>query len=342
MKRKLTEILPRAEMERILAGIAGVRICAIGDVCLDLYWFADMKRSLLSRETPHYPLPVVRETASPGGGGNVMANIAALGAELYPISVLGNDWRGTLLRGELAARGIAGEGLLPSGTRCTPAYCKPMRMGISDVVYEDPRIDFENREPMGAEDERAVCAALREAAGRCGVIAVADQLEYGVVAPAVRGVLAELAANGKTVIADSRSRLAELTGTGILIKPNEVEASRLLGTDVLRDPEAAAGLLAEKCGRALMTLGGGGAVYAEAGREPVWVPAVAVRPPVDFVGCGDTFLSAFACAYAVCGDGGRAAAFANIAASVTLKKIGTTGTASPDEIRARYTELEEV
>ena len=86
---------------RALAGdIQNARVCMIGDVCLDLYWRADMRLSRLSRETPHFPLPVVGETASPGGGGNVACNLRALGVgELTVVSVIGDDWRGFLLRG---------------------------------------------------------------------------------------------------------------------------------------------------------------------------------------------------------------------------------------------------
>ena len=46
----------------------------------------------------------------------------------------------------------------------------------------------------------------------------------------------------------------------------------------------------------------------------------------------NTFLSAFAAAYAAGVPGETALAFANLASSVTVKKIGATGTASPDEI----------
>ena len=57
-----TVTLSRSEVISILEKIKNIRVCLIGDVCLDLYWRADMKKSRLSRETPHYPLPVVEET----------------------------------------------------------------------------------------------------------------------------------------------------------------------------------------------------------------------------------------------------------------------------------------
>ena len=59
--------LTRTQLESLLAGTQKGRVGLIGDLCLDMYWIADMKRSQLSRETPHYPLPIVQERRSAGG-----------------------------------------------------------------------------------------------------------------------------------------------------------------------------------------------------------------------------------------------------------------------------------
>ena len=53
-------------LEEILSRLADVSIAVVGDGCLDVYWEADMTRSQLSRETPHFPLPVVKERTSLG------------------------------------------------------------------------------------------------------------------------------------------------------------------------------------------------------------------------------------------------------------------------------------
>ena len=55
----------------IFKGIDSARIAIIGDFCLDAYWTADMTLSEISREVPHFPLPIIDERMSPGGAGNV-------------------------------------------------------------------------------------------------------------------------------------------------------------------------------------------------------------------------------------------------------------------------------
>ncbi len=340
LMKKVT--LTRNDVVSILEGIAKVKVCLIGDVCLDLYWRADMKKSRLSRETPHYPLPVVEETYTPGAGGNVLNNIHALGvASLVGISEIGADWRGFLLTEWLKKHGIGTSNMLCRKEGVTPCYCKPLRVGISDVVYEDPRLDFENYQPISQADEEAILNALELAAQQVDVIAVSDQFSCGVITPRIRRRLSEL---GKTipVVVDSRDNATAYTN--VIIKPNEVEAAAAVGghiTDQMLSTEEYAQIAAElqrKTNRpVIITLGALGALWNE-GDTCTFAPAISAEAPVDIVGAGDTFLSAFCCAYAACKDGAKAIAFANLAAAVTVKKIGTTGTATPAEILKKWEE----
>ena len=321
------------DLERILREVFDVRVCVAGDLCLDIYWRADMRFSRLSRETPHFPLPVVEERIALGGGGNVMANVCALGVEaMLPVTVLGADWRGSAARQALAALGAPEAGVVTDGTRVTPCYAKPLRAGISDVVYEDPRLDFENYRPLSPETEEKVLRALEAAAAQADVIAVCDQLALGVVSARVRQAICALGAR-MPVIADSRDRIG--TFTNVIVKPNALEAAAACGTPE-DAPETALKMLSEKTGApALITLGEGGALW-RAQKKTVRVPGVKTAPTVDPVGAGDTFMAAFAAAYAAGESGPTAAAFANLAASVTVKKLGEAGVAAPAELREAF------
>jgi bifunctional ADP-heptose synthase (sugar kinase/adenylyltransferase) len=62
---------------------------------------------------------------------------------------------------------------------------------------------------------------------------------------------------------------------------------------------------------------------------------------VDFVGAGDTFHAAIAACLTAGGRAEEAAFLGNLAASVTVAKIGTTGTATPEEILDRYRQYAE-
>src|SRR6266404_5216951 len=66
-----------------------LKTLVIGDLMLDHYIWGSV-----TRISPEAPVPVVqvsRETEMPGGAGNVAVNMAALGAEVYVVGLLGED-----------------------------------------------------------------------------------------------------------------------------------------------------------------------------------------------------------------------------------------------------------
>ncbi|MGZ5802405.1 MAG: bifunctional heptose 7-phosphate kinase/heptose 1-phosphate adenyltransferase [Burkholderiaceae bacterium] len=80
---------------KVLPKFDGAKILVIGDVMLDRYWFGDVKRI-----SPEAPVPVLRVSKveeRPGGAANVARNIAALGAQVTLLSVVGADEAGVAL-----------------------------------------------------------------------------------------------------------------------------------------------------------------------------------------------------------------------------------------------------
>ena len=315
------------------------KIGLLGDFCLDIYWHADMKRSELSRETPHFPLPVYEERISLGAGGNVAANLAALGpGRVQILSLYGDDWRGGLLMECAEAIDLDTSLCIRTPGRFTNAYCKPIRHGISSVAYEDPRLDFENRVPISAEIEAQVLARLQTLAENADVLCVADQFACGIVSPGVRRAVCELALSGLPVIVDSRYQIGAYENC--ILKPNEVECWRAIYGSAAAQPEdpeqikAAAKTLADRnAAQVFCTLGANGAFLTN-GETGVEISAFQLSGPVDICGAGDTSLAAFACAVACGCLYSEAAQFAAAASAVTVQKMGETGTASFAEIEA--------
>ncbi len=330
-------MLTKKEVREITEKIKGCKIGIIGDFCVDIYWHADMTLSELSRETPHYPLPVTSEKTSMGAGGNVAANLAALCPEkIYAITLIGSDWRGMLLRSLIKESGISDEYVTETKDRFTNAYCKPMRHGISATVYEDPRLDFENRCPINEETENRVIEYLRDLSSKADVLCVADQFRYGIVTDKVRDEINSLAKNGLTVICDSRYNIGKYTGC--ILKPNEVECWRAVyGNDGFINAseneflEAANALALKNNAKVFCTLGDKGSFVTD-GKNGVRVGAKALTGELDICGAGDTSLSAFSLAITAGASMEKAAALAGLASAVTVKKIGMTGTASAEEI----------
>lgn len=330
-------MLTKKEVREITDRIKKCKIGIIGDFCVDIYWHADMTLSELSRETPHYPLPVTAEKTAMGAGGNVAANLAALSPEkIYAVSLIGDDWRGMLLRSLVKKSGISDEYMIETAGRFTNAYCKPMRHGISATVYEDPRLDFENRVPIDKKTEERVIENLKALAKKVDVLCVADQFRFGIITDKVRDEIISLAKSELTVICDSRYNIGKYTDC--ILKPNEVECWRavykndgFINASEEQFLEAAKTLAVKNNARVFCTLGDKGSFVTD-GKEGVRVGAKALTGELDICGAGDTSLSAFSLGITAGTSLDKAAAFAGLASAVTVKKIGMTGTASAKEI----------
>ncbi len=307
-------------------------MAVIGDFCLDVSWHADRRNSELSRETPHFPLPIVQERMSAGGAGNVVANLLALEpSSVQCIGVFGDDWRGFEYSKVLRNLGADISAIATDASRCTNAYIKPLRKGFADVVYEDPRLDFSNSEPICADTEKALLNALDSL--QCDALCVCDQLPFGCITPAVREKICQLGQGGMTVVVDSRDRIGLYKY--VIVKPNELEACRTLNQPIPADSESLSPIAAElsrRTGRpSVVTAGEHGCVTAD-GNETSHIPAIQLTGEIDICGAGDTFLAAFSTAFASGATLNDAASFACAASSIIVKKIHTTGTASWNEL----------
>ena len=292
-----------------------------------------MTKSALSRETPHFPLPIVRERLSPGGAGNVVMNLLALEpAAVWAVGVFGDDWRGSALKALLKNAGADVSRLIADPARVTDTYIKPLRKGYDDnVVYEDPRLDFTNYDPLGKATEKKLLAALDRLEREIDVLCVSDQMPCGCVTAAVRERIIAMGRAGVKVVVDSRDRIALYTD--VIVKPNEIESARAFRGKIAETEFAKlAKALEKRTGRpAIVTAGAKGCYVSEAGRV-TRVRACKVTGEIDFCGAGDTFLSGFAAAAAAGSGMSEAARVACCCSAVTIKKLKTTGTASRAEL----------
>jgi rfaE bifunctional protein kinase chain/domain len=335
--------LTRERLGSILASFRGLTIGVLGDFTLDGYWYADMEQSQLSRETPLYPRPIVRETYSLGGSANVAWNVAALQVGcVWAFSVLGDDWRGSILRELLAREGIQTSALLNQSDRKTPFYGKVVLTAPGRSSQEDARLDFINTRPLSPSIEAEFLAGLKSSLQSLDALMIADYQTNGVVTGAVGQALLSMLGDvpGLPVVVDSRERAAQFAG--LILKPNSIEASRLFfpgrepGSIDLAELARAALDHHQKTGKPVFITRGELGCLVCAGGECRTVPGVRVPPPIDTVGAGDSFLASLATALAAGAAPLEAACLANLSAAVTVAKIGVTGTASPDEILAMY------
>lgn len=317
----------------ILSGFSKLSALVVGDICLDRWCTYDPATSEPSRETGIPRVGVVATEVTPGGGGTVANNLASLKPKsVSVIGACGDDGFGFELERALGERGITANLMVKVPNWHTFTYTKIIN---SQTGEEDrPRIDFISTRSLPETAEKQIIQNLRGAIPDADVILVADQAETsagGVVTPAVRECLTELAAQSteKIFLVDSRKRVDEFRN--VIVKPNQDEAdaacARLFGkTDYARLRE----ILQTKV--LIVTHGPRGALIVEEKKE-TWSKAWPVEKPVDVCGAGDSFAAGTALAMAVTRDPVVSAGIGNLVASVTVMKKGT-GTASRQEVLA--------
>lgn len=301
----------------------------VGDICLDRWCTYEPALAEPSRETGISRVAITSVETTPGAGGTIANNLAALGARrIAVLGAVGEDGFGWELQQALRVRGISPDLLVPSPGLQTFTYTKHWN---SDTGEEDlPRTDFINAQPLAADIERRIVATLSAHAASFDVIFISDQSETeagGVVTAAVREAICRLP--NRVIWVDSRLRPEMFRN--VIVKPNQREAEaaclRLFGRV---DYPA----LRRRVGKhpLVVTRGNEGVMIVDDAGEHL-IPTVPVDSPVDICGAGDSFSAGAALAMAACGDIHEAARVGNLVASVTIMKKGT-GTATPDEVLA--------
>ncbi len=333
-------------IEHVLTTIPHKTVGLLGDLFLDRYLDIDPALDEPSVETGLTAYQVTRVRSYPGALGTVINNLAALGVgRIYPIAVIGDDGEGYELRQALRRmEAVELGGLVVAPDRRTPTYTKPMRGG-----RELNRLDIKNRTPTPAALEEAVLELLDEAWPQLDALIVLDQVseeDCGVVTRRVRERLAEWGEEwpDKFVLADSRERIRKFAN--VCVKPNERECVIQGGGPAGDDLGFGPYLLLAQCKRPIFCTSGerGIFLYQPGGEHPQvptqHIPAYPVTGPIDIVGAGDSCSAGIACAMVSGATHEQAAAFGNLVASITIQQIGTTGTASPEQVRQRWREVQ--
>jgi len=321
-----------ADAEQILAKVPRLTIGVLGDLFLDRYLDIDPALTEPSLETGLDAFQVVRVRSNPGAAGTVINNLVALGVnEVCVLAVIGDDGEGYELRQALDRQGVSPRWLYQDSSRRTPTYAKPM-LGERELN----RLDIKNRSPLPQAAQDAVLHSLTELWPRLHALVVVDQVSEaacGVVTSGVRNRLAKLGSANpeRLILADSRERIGLFRS--VSLKPNQGECLRAMPGKLPDSVRA----LARQCGRPIFcTRGEQGILVVDPRSEPLreWaVPTIPVTGPIDPVGAGDSISAALACAIAAGASLSQAAAFANMVASITIRQLGTTGTATPEQIR---------
>lgn len=296
-----------------------LRGLVLGDVMLDRFVYGSVKR--ISPEAP-VPIMAIRHHADmPGGAGNVVRNLAALGAGSTILGVIGDDSWGQSLSEQFRKIPSLRSGLVVDDSRETTVKTRYVAEGQQVL-----RADRETLFPLSPDIESQLLTAYRTALGDSDIVILSDYGK-GVLSEAVVGAAISMARSaGKQVIVDPKAKTFDRYRGATLLKPNRSELQAACGFECETDEQV------EEACREIINRGDCEMMVVTRGQDGMSVvsshgPAVHLRTTAreifDVSGAGDTVAATLALALAAGAGIQEACSLANVAAGIVVGKRGT-------------------
>ena len=199
------------------ARLRDCRVLVVGDVMLDRYWYG-----AVDRISPEAPVPVVRvgrEEERGGGAANVALNVAALGAQVSLLTVVGEDEASHKLEAILAKTGVKTVFGRDAELKTT------VKLRIIGRQQQLLRLDFENT-PQN-EVLASQTARFEELLGQHDAVLFSDYGKGGLAH--VSAMIAKARAQSKPVLIDPKGSDYSRYQGATVITPNRAELQEVVG-----------------------------------------------------------------------------------------------------------------
>jgi D-beta-D-heptose 7-phosphate kinase / D-beta-D-heptose 1-phosphate adenosyltransferase len=317
-----------SELVQLVENLSQARVLCVGDLMLDRFVHGSVDR--ISPEAPIPILQINNEISMPGGAGNVVRNLAALGANVRFITALGNDSAGKELSVLLNSFDRVDPVLVVDTGRTTSIKTRYLA-GNQQIL----RADQESTEALAPELADTLLSEAVRALKDSDLVVLSDYGKGVLSNDLIQGVIDSARKAGKPVIVDPKGHdYARYQGAN-LITPNLMELEGATRLPVTNDEEviAAAEKLIEdhNISAVLATRSKDGMTLVTGTGEATHLAAEA-REVFDVSGAGDTVVATLGAAMCVEKDLARAAKLANIAAGIVVGKVGTAVAYAKDVI----------
>lgn len=322
----------------LLSRMSGTKVLVLGDLIADEFVIGEVER--ISREAPVLILRHMQTRLAPGGGANAAANIASLKGRPEMVGVVGKDPTGRQLLTFMEGIRVSTRSVIMDPVRPTTTKTRISAASMQSVTQQIVRVDRLVRDPVPAEIEAQIIGAVQSRMQSCEAILISDY-GNGVITERIReAALSEAKVQGKLAVVDAQGDLREFYGASVLT-PNQPEAERVVGFPIVdQESLALAGqtLLDETGAEAvLITRGASGIALFERDRALIEVPAFNRSEVFDVTGAGDTVVGTLTLALAAGATYLEATVLANLAASIVVRRFGTSTTTPAEVLEAAIT-----
>ncbi len=306
-------------VSELINGFSRLKVLIIGDLMIDSYTWGRVSR--ISPEAPVPVVNVVRRESRLGGAGNVVLNIASLGATAVICSVIGDDAPGRDLQKIILDSNLSTEGLIVEPGRMTTVK-ERIIAGSQQVV----RVDSETESSISSSSQKALLAHIKDSISDVDVIIFEDYDKGVLSAELIQSVISMAKENNIPTVVDPKRKNFFAYKGATLFKPNLHELRDGLGlmpmdfdVDHLAETVRKFKVSQEFTG-VFVTLSERG-VYIDFENDQQLIPAH-IRQISDVSGAGDTVISIAACVLALGGSTEQIASLANLGGGLVCESLG--------------------
>lgn len=306
---------------RCIKNMSETRVLVVGDLMLDCFVYGTTSR--LSPEAPVPVLNIARESVMPGGAGNVLMNLSALGVRAAAVCLVGADMAAETLCADLKASGMDISGLVVDRSRPTPQKTRYLA-----GQYQLLRTDVEKTHPAEAAAEAELISAIDRLIGSVQALVLSDYGKGTLTPHVITHAIAQAKKNHIPVLVDPKgSDYARYRGADI-VTPNRAELALAAGVSSVQtdtDIVASAQRVLAQSGieHMLVTRSEDGMTLVSGdGKDVLHVKAKA-RDVFDVSGAGDTVVATLAAALAAGAELADSVTLSNIAGGIAVGKVGT-------------------
>ena len=312
-------MINHSKLINIINNIQTKKVLVIGDVMLDQYIFGSVEKI-----SPEAPIPIIninKTTYSTGGAGNVLKNLNSLNIKSSFISIIGNDETGKILKKHIEKLKNVEYAVLIDKNRKTT--CKTRYVSDGQQLF---RTDNETIGALDKTMKEKIFKYFQLFIKQTDIIIFSDYgkgifLDKTFCQKLIKAALKK----NKKIIVDPKGNNFEKYKGVFFITPNSKEAYNATKINPTNNN------LAEKCGRiiinnkwsknVLLTKGPNGLSIVQNNRTDHIKSNT--EEVFDVTGAGDTVISLFSAAISAGNNYTDSAHFANIGASIVVKKLGT-------------------
>lgn len=310
------------DIKKLFASFSSLKVGVIGDVMLDTYMWGKVERI-----SPEAPVPVVslhKKEYRIGGAGNVALNCKSLGAQVYVLSVIGNDTEGMLLEELFQENMIDTSCLVKSNGRITTNKTR-----IISRNQQMMRLDNEVTKDLSPEEENALLNKVQSFIAQTDPnIIIFEDYNKGVLTESLIEKLIRLCSEAGVLTAVDPKRKNFFNYKNVTIfKPNLKEVKEALNIITDSSNEESLRQVHDELNKTLrhhisfITLSDKGVFFQQNGFHKI-IPSH-LRNIADVSGAGDTVIATAALVYAATKNIHLMAEVANIAGGLVCEEVGT-------------------